>query len=169
MPFMIKLHVGPRLRFCCCTSFLEMTSNFWSFKFYRLTWGATRRGLSVYLFQNRQCLPFERRLHFKTFWGRTAVHHKGLKKRKKKYSQKLQSDWWLFFFFLIFFFNMFVCYFGYFCIAVSGVLASLICFVGCQDHWYLLVLGANTIPATLPSMQLGLKLCPRSWNLRPLN
>lgn len=37
LPFVIKLHVGVHLRFCCCARFLEMTSNFGSFKFYRLT------------------------------------------------------------------------------------------------------------------------------------
>lgn len=50
---------------------------------------------------------------------------------------------------------MLICYFGYVCIAVSGVVASLISF---SPIWYLPVPGANAIPAAPPRVQLLMPL-----------
>lgn len=37
MLFIIRLYVGVHLRLRCCARFLEMTSNFGNYRFYRLT------------------------------------------------------------------------------------------------------------------------------------
>lgn len=54
-----------------------------------------------------------------------------VKRRKKSTARNLEvtGDFYIFSFF-----NLLICYFGYVCIAASGVVASLICFAGCQDQ-----------------------------------